>query len=89
MLWIARAAAHRLLLVQLDHGAVLLDVHALVRGPIARVSRRVAVLVIVAAHQHLALAHDAGDFAGGVELLGWCSNHIDAASLARRGVELV
>ena len=89
MLWVARAAAYRLLLVQLDHGAVLLDVHALVRGPIARVSRRVAVRVIVAAHEHLALAHDAGDFAGGVELLRRCSDHVDTARLACRGVELV
>lgn len=89
MLWVARAAAQRLLLVQLDHGAVLLDVHALIRGPIAIVSHRVAVRVILAAHQHLALAHDARDFAGGVELLGWCSDHVDATRLACRGIELV
>ena len=90
VLGVAWAASQGLLLVQLDHRTVLLDVHALVGGPIARISRRVTLLrIVLATHEHLALAHNAGDFARGVKLLRRSGDHVDATSLACRRIELV
>ena len=57
VLWVAWATTSFL---ELDHGAVLLDFHALVRWPITRITTLIATVPTawLAAHKDLTLAHD-------------------------------